>query len=134
MTLPAKTMQRARVARAGTGSWLLATFLVLLGVTLVALVPASSSAVSRLRAHTSQDAQGTAAAENSERGFVRAPSRVVRAVQPKGAGGGHDLLAVRAADIACTGASHEVPAGGASISARIVRRALGARAPPALAA
>ena len=132
--LPAGTIHQARALRGGTDSWLLATFLLLFGAALVASVPASPGVPSSLRGHSSQDAQRAASTANPERGVVRAQSRVVRAVQPKGAGGGVDLLAVCMVDIACIGAPREIFAADVSIDARVAPRAFHARAPPLLTA
>ncbi|MCE9521472.1 MAG: hypothetical protein K8S25_03460 [Alphaproteobacteria bacterium] len=133
MTTPfAKAKPRARVMRAGAESWLLATFMLLFGAALFASLPAASAVASKPSAHFTTDAQRLAAADGSERGIVRAPSRVVRAVAPKFGGGGNDLIAAGAPSVAGFAALRGVYSSAVASDARILERAFRARAPPRL--
>ena len=108
--------------------WLLAALLLLFGATLAA--PASGSFDRAPRHATSSSAE----AERAHRDVLRTASRAVRAVQPKGSGGGKDLLPARSVETFSDTPSMRLRRAEPLSLAGTFARAFDARAPPYLTA
>ena len=121
---PSGPVPQTRAIRRGAEQWLIATFLLLFGAAAVASFPVSSSLELKEHASSATDLQRLAKAPREVRG-------IVQVLLAKSAGGGKELLPVRAAEIVEAVYSFAVPVVEIRGRGRSPLRSFYARAPPA---